>query len=131
MVKDEDSFGTSVLFEDLFDLWIVDRLDLVLVDKVFLDAGMVDELEPADVEAQTVALSSSVMDDYRARVLADVGLCDACRGGVDVVVRRLGIERSIIVEGRLDVAGSKYLDGHCQCDYWWGLPSTWRVFIDD
>lgn len=71
-----------------------------------------DELEPADVETQCIALSSSIMDDHRASVLADVGLWNARGRLVDIVVRKLSVKRSVIVEGRLDVAGSEHLDGH-------------------
>jgi len=105
VIKDEHSLGAGVLFQDLLDLCIIRRLDLVLVYKVCLDAGRVDELEPALVETERIALSSSVMNDHRTGVLADVGLWDACGRVVDIVVRRLGVESSMVVEGRLDVAG--------------------------
>ena len=117
VIKDEDSLSTGMLFENLLDLCIVSRLDLVLVDKVFLCAGIVDELEPAGVEAQCIALSSGVMSDYRANVLADVGPRNACGGLVDIVIRGLGVEGFIVVEGGLDVTGSEHLDGHCVG--WW------------
>lgn len=114
VIKDEYSLCTGVLFQDVLDLCIVSRLDLVLVCKVILDAGVVDELEPAEVKTERIALSSSVTNDYRTRVLADVGPWDACGRFVDIVVRRLGIKRSMVVEGRLDVAGGEHWDGHCE-----------------
>lgn len=114
VIEDKHSLGASVLFDNVLDLWIVDRLDLVLVDKVFLDAGIVHELESADVETQCVALSSGVMNDYRANVLSKIGLWDACGRVVDIVVRGLAVKRSIVVEGALDVTGSEHLDGHCE-----------------
>lgn len=114
VIKDEYSLAAGVLLQNVLDLCIVSRLDLVLVCKVFLDAGMVDELEPAEVEAECIAPFSSVMNDYRTRVLPNVGPWDACGRLVDIVVRRLGVKRGVIVEGRLDVARGEHWEGHCE-----------------
>lgn len=89
VIKDEDPLGAGILFEDVLDLCIVCRFDPVVVGKVFFGAGVVDKLEPADVETQGVSLSPSVMNDYRASVLANIGPWDTCGGVVDVVVRML------------------------------------------
>jgi len=104
MVKDEDSLCAGMFLQDFLHLCVVHRLDLVLIRKVFLNARMVDELEPADVETQSIFLSSCVMDDNCPAILAHVGPCYVWGRFVDIVVRGVVVERSVIVESRVDVA---------------------------
>jgi len=100
VVENEDPLGSCMLLQDLLNLCIVNCLDPLLVDEIFLVAWGLHKLKPAYVKAQGIFLAPGVMNDDGAGVLADVGPWYTYGRFVDVVVSGLVVGRCIIVEAR-------------------------------
>ena len=114
MVKNENFLRAGVLLQYVLHLGIVNRLDLLFVDKlgVLHHAGELDPLESSDVETKRVLPASHVVDDDGMGILDDVMRWHA-RGGLptDITVRDL-ILWLMVVERRVDIPRSGCFNAH-------------------
>jgi len=63
VVKDENAVCSSDIFQELFHLWIVFRLDLLVVKEILLLALMLHKLEAMAVEGVFILVSRNVVDN--------------------------------------------------------------------
>ena len=88
VVNDDDPLSTNILFQDLFALGIISRLDLFFVDKVILRAGPFREHKPANIETNQLFPASRIMDDHSAGVrkhVASLHTLLECRCSMGIV----------------------------------------------